>query len=125
MTEETLPTAIQRAHGLVLASYTGLLIYFAVNSLLVLGGLRLATPVIWLIQTAPLLIFAHGLFTRRLRSHAWLSFVVLLYFTHGVLIAFDPDRRWLGLTESVLCVALFCSLVWYIRGYRNHFGVGV
>lgn len=125
MSDETLPASIRRAHGLVLASYIGLLVYFAVNSVLALGGLRLTTPVIWLIQTAPLLIFARGLFTRRLRSHAWLSFVVLLYFTHGVLLAFDPARRGLGITESLLCVALFSSLVWFIRGYRNHFGVGI
>ena len=88
-------------------------------------GFTLATPVIWLIQTLPLLIFLKGLLQNNLRTYAWMCFVVLLYFTHGVLLAFDPPRRWLGVTEVLLCVIMFVAIILYIRQYREHFKVGL
>ena len=84
-----------------------------------------ATPVIWLIQTLPLLIFLKGLLQNNLRTYAWMCFVVLLYFTHGVLLAFDPPRRWLGVTEIVLCTIMFVAMILYIRQYREHFKRGL
>ena len=118
-----LPPAILRWQHLVFCSYYGLIIYFAVNSVLAVGFGIAALLVVWLIQIAPLLLFAPGLHRRHLRTYAWLCFVVLLYFIHGVLLVFDPSRIWLGLTEVVLCVALFACLFVFIRQYRAHFQV--
>jgi len=125
MDTTALPANIANTRLLVLANFYALLLYFGVNSLLSLPGLSLAMPVIWLLQTIPLLIFLPGLLRTRPRIFAWLSFVILLYFMHAVLLAFDPARRWLGVTEALLCTSLFALLVVFIRQYRDHYQVGI
>jgi uncharacterized membrane protein len=64
--------------------------------------LSLITFVVWLIQIVPLLIFIVGLHKIKIRTYGWLCFVCLMYFTHGVLAAFDPARRVLGLVEVAI-----------------------
>lgn len=124
MTESNaLPANIELLRKSLLAAYYGLLLYFVVSAALVFGDLRAASVVIWLIQVTPLLIFARGLHRGVLRTYGWLSFVVLLYFMHGVLIAFEPQRFWLGLAEVLLCSLIFVLLILYIRQYRAHYGV--
>lgn len=118
-----LPQNIQRTRIAVLASYYALLAYFAVNAIIVFEEIRLASLVIWLIQIIPLLLFVAGLHRARLRTFAWLCFVVLLYFMHGVLVAFQPQRLWLGLIEVTLCSLLFVLLILFIRQYREHYRV--
>lgn len=125
MESTTLPANIARTRLLVLANFSALLVYFAVNAVRSLPELSLAMPVIWLLQTLPLLIFLPGLLRTRPRNFAWLSFVILLYFMHAVLLAFDPERRWLGVIEALLCISLFTLLVIFIRQYRNHYQVGI
>lgn len=118
-----LPTNIQRSKWAILFSYYGLFLYFLVSTLLTTGSFSLATPLIWFIQVAPLLIFATGLHRNTFRTYGWMCFVVLLYFTHGVLVAFRSETLWLGLVEVALCVCLFLFLIIYIRQYRAHFQV--
>ena len=120
-----LPSNIARARWVVLACYYGLFLYFGVLSTLSLENIVVATLVIWLIQITPLLIFAYGLHKNHMRTYAWLSFVVLLYFMHGVLLAFDPERRWFGIVEVALSSLLFIFLIVVIRLYREHFQVGL
>lgn len=125
MESNALPADIARTHRLVLANFYALLVYFALYTVLSLPEPSLAMPVIWLLQTGPLLIFLPGLLRQRPRIYAWLSFVILLYFMHAVLLAFDPARRWLGILEALLCTSMFILLVVFIRRYRNHYQVGI
>lgn len=118
-----LPQNIQRTRIAVLAIYYALLAYFALNAVIVFEEIRLASVVIWLIQIMPLLLFVVGLHRARLRTFAWLCFVVLLYFMHGVIVAFQPQRLWLGLIEVTLCSLLFILLILFIRQYREHYRV--
>lgn len=118
-----LPQNIQRIRLATLATYYALLAYFAINAALVFEEIRLASLAIWLIQIIPLLIFVIGLHRTRLRTFAWLCFVVLLYFIHGVLVAFQPQRLWLGIIEITLCSLLFVLLILFIRQYRKHYQV--
>ena len=118
-----LPQNIQRIHIAILANYYGLLLYFVITGLTVFGEIRLASLVICLIQTIPLLIFATGLHKTRLRTFGWLCFVVLLYFIHGVLVAFQPQRLWVGLIEVTLSTTLFVLLIVFIRQYKQHYQV--
>ncbi|MFK7862725.1 MAG: DUF2069 domain-containing protein [Pseudohongiellaceae bacterium] len=120
-----LPRPIARARMIVLISFSALIVYFAALSIYALGGLKPATLVIWLVQVLPLLIFARSLYLTHLRTYGWLCFVVLLYFLHAVLVAFDPSRRLFGLIEVSLCVTLFVALVLFIRGYKDHFQVNM
>jgi uncharacterized membrane protein len=103
---------------LVLTGYYGLILSLFFNSLAMTTGLTITTLVIWLIQTAPLLIFARGLHHSRVRAYAWLSFVVLMYFIHGVLAAFTPGKLLIGLVETAFCCLLFVALIVFIRVNR-------
>ncbi len=120
----TFPAKLAQTRLIILSLYSALLAYFAVNSFLALG-VSAALPVIWLVQTIPLLIFLPGLRSGKARSYAWLSFVILLYFIHGVLLAFDAQRRILGMIEVLLCVLLFVALIFFIRQYREHFNTSI
>ncbi len=124
-TQHKLPPAIAQFRLVILASYYGLVGYFLLSSILYFQALTLAAISIWIIQVIPLLLFAPGLHRTNLRTYAWMCFVVLLYFTHGVLVAFDPSRMWLGIVQVTLCVILFCCLILFIRAYRDHFKVGL
>lgn len=98
----------------VLISFIGMLILLTANSILFpTEGAR--TWVIVLFQTLPLLLFVPGVWTRRPRSHAWLCFVSLLYFTQGVTQSFIPDNKIFGLTLSILSIVLFSAAMMFSR----------
>ena len=99
----------------IVGSYYALLCLFLINSLTALDQFSLAIPVIWLLQSAPLLGFARAIRRKNAQQLIWLSLVVLLYFMHGVLVAFDPVRRIAGAAELGLSVLLFCGLLLYLR----------
>ena len=80
--------------------------------------LTVTTLVIWAIAVFPLALFAPFLHGTRIRPFAWLSFVVLMYFVHGVLTAFTPGRLLVGLLEILFCVLLFSAVIVLIRRYR-------
>ena len=121
----TLPASIELLRKSLLAAYYGLLIYFIVSALMVFGEFRPASLAIWFIQVTPLLIFARGLHYANLRTYGWVSFVILLYFMHGVLIAFQPGQLWLGLVEALLSTVIFVLLILFIRQYRDHYQVSL
>ncbi|MCB1670256.1 MAG: DUF2069 domain-containing protein [Gammaproteobacteria bacterium] len=100
---------------LVLTGFYGLLLSLFFNSLAMTTGLTLTTLVFWLLQSLPLLPFAPGLHRSRIRYHAWLSFVVLMYFVHAVLSAFTPGKLIPGLAEVFFCSLLFVALILFIR----------
>ncbi|MEX0963324.1 MAG: DUF2069 domain-containing protein [Pseudohongiellaceae bacterium] len=118
-----LPANIELLRKSLLGAYYALLLYFVVSAVLVFGEFRVASFAIWIIQVAPLLIFARGLHRAQLRTYGWVSFVILLYFMHGVLIAFEPQRFWLGLVEVLLCSTIFVLLILFIRQYRAYYKV--
>lgn len=124
-TSEALPSNIELLRKSLLAAYYALLAYFVFTAATVFGDFRAASFAIWLIQVTPLLIFAPGLHRAVLRTYGWVSFVILLYFMHGVLIAFDPERFWLGIVEVSLCVTIFVLLILFIRQYRIHYQVSL
>ena len=125
ISSNTLPPSIELLRKSLLTAYYALLGYFVVSAAMVFGEFRPASLVIWLIQATPLLIFARGLHYANLRTYGWVSFVILLYFMHGVLIAFQPGQFWLGLIESLLCTLIFVLLILFIRQYRDHYQVSL
>jgi len=112
---QPLSPELARYRFAALVCFYCLLLYFAYSSYQALPSPNFSSLIIWLIQIAPLLLFAPGLHLNILRSNIWMSFIVLVYFIHGVLIAFDSERTAMGIIEIVLCVGLFSSLVLMIR----------
>ncbi len=81
-----------------------------------LADLGNARPwVISLVELLPLLLVAPGVILGSPRTHAWLAFVINLYFIKGVLAWFNPDKLWLGALETAISVALFFSALLYTR----------
>ncbi|MCU0763471.1 MAG: DUF2069 domain-containing protein [Hydrogenophaga sp.] len=103
--------------------------WLAVGSLLALIALGLAWE-LWLaplrpggswlaIKVLPLTLPLAGLLKNRMYTYRWLSLLVWVYFTEGVVRA-TSDRglsAWLAGLEVLLCVVLFAACAWHVR-YR-------
>ena len=72
----------------------------------------------WLaLKALPLCIPLAGFLKNRMYTYRWVSLMVWLYFTEGVVRAWS-DRapsNWLALLEVVLCLVLFTACTMHIR----------
>jgi uncharacterized membrane protein len=111
-----------------LISYFGLIGLLTGNAIVnFIGGMPAGVAIfLWLFAVLPLSIFLSGLRrNNNLRTYAWLCFLILMYFLHAVTIAFTADTLVYGVVYSVLCVAIFCSMVIYIRLAKKHLGMSL
>ena len=69
------------------------------------------------LKALPLALPLAGLLKRRMYTYRWVSLLVWLYFTEGVVRAWSdpPPSRWLALIEILLCLLLFAACVMHIR----------
>lgn len=74
----------------------------------------------WLMQIVPLLLLLPRLHREERRPLQWLGFLVLFYFTAGVLQASGTDLtgRVLGLSTVLCCVAAFVAAIMRLRHLR-------
>ena len=72
----------------------------------------------WLaIKVLPLCIPLAGLLKNRMYTYRWVSLLVWIYFTEGVVRAWG-DRgpgAWLALLEVLLCLSLFAACALHVR----------
>ena len=99
----------------------------AVASLLALIALCLAWELFlaplrpggsWLaLKALPLCIPLAGFLKNRMYTYRWVSLLVWLYFTEGVVRAWSdaPPGNWLALLEVLLCLVLFTACTVHIR----------
>jgi uncharacterized membrane protein len=72
----------------------------------------------WLaLKVLPLCIPLAGLLKNRMYTYRWLSLLVWLYFTEGVVRASGdrPPGSYLALMEIALCLSLFVACVLHVR----------
>lgn len=69
-----------------------------------LGALAIIT-----IALTPLFLIALGMLLGSGKTHIWACILINIYFIHGVVASFSPVNAWLGYTETLLSVVLFCS----------------
>jgi uncharacterized membrane protein len=83
------------------------------------GGSLLALKVL------PLCVPLAGLLKKKLYTYRWVSLLVWLYFTEGVVRAWSdkPPGNWLGLIEVVLCLSLFTACALHVRIRLRHAGL--
>jgi uncharacterized membrane protein len=77
----------------------------------------------WLVLKAlPLCLPLAGLLKNRMYTYRWLSLVVWLYFTEGVVRAWSdpPPGAWLAMLEVVLCLMLFAACTLHVRLRFRH-----
>lgn len=77
---------------------------------------RIPTSIMLILFVGPLLFPLRGILNGKPYTHAWTSFLVLLYFMHGVVEAWaNPAARWLAITEVLLSLILFTGCIFYVR----------
>jgi len=73
----------------------------------------------WLaLKVLPLTLPLAGLLKRRMYTYRWVSLMIWLYFTEGVVRAWSdtqPMSRVLAGIEIVLCLLLFVACAWHVR----------
>ena len=75
------------------------------------------SPVIAALKAVPLCLPLAGLLRRRMYTYRWLSLMVWLYFTDGVVRAWSESGLGsrLALAEAVLCLVLFAACAAHVR----------
>ncbi len=102
---------IRLARRLTLFSYIAL-----VAVLLAWYGLLYPAPLILILILLPLLFPLKGLLKGSPYTHAWSSFLILLYFIHGVVEAYaNPSVRMWALLEVLFSVTFYTGAVLYAR----------
>ena len=78
----------------------------------------------WLaLKVLPLVIPLAGLLKNRMYTYRWVSLMVWLYFTEGVVRAWSDTgltSRWLAGIEVLLCLTLFAACAWHVRLRLRH-----
>ena len=72
----------------------------------------------WLaLKALPLALPLAGLLKRRMYTYRWVSLLVWLYFTEGVVRAWSdpPPGNWLAGAEILLCLLLFTACALHVR----------
>lgn len=72
----------------------------------------------WLaLKALPLCIPLAGFLKNRMYTYRWVSLLVWLYFTEGVVRAWSdrPPSQWLAMIEVALCLVLFTACTAHIR----------
>ncbi|BEU97360.1 DUF2069 domain-containing protein [Acidovorax sp. DW039] len=101
--------------------------WLAVGSLVALIALCLAWELVlapvrpggsWLaIKALPLCIPLPGILKNRMYTYRWVSLVIWLYFTEGVVRAWSDKSpgNWLAMAEIALCLVLFTACTLHVR----------
>lgn len=71
--------------------------------------------VIWLVYLLPLIGFTPSVLSGKPRPHAWLCFVLLIYFLGAVVTATQPNLALYGWIEALLLVTLFNGAMLFAR----------
>jgi len=77
----------------------------------------------WLaLKALPLAVPLAGLLKHRMYTYRWVSLVVWLYFTEGVVRAWSdkPPGQWLAMLEIALCLGLFVACALHVRLRQRH-----
>ena len=72
----------------------------------------------WLgLKVLPLCLPLAGLLKNRMYTYRWVSLMVWLYFTEGVVRGYSdkPPGNWLGQIEALLCLLLFVACALHVR----------
>ena len=71
----------------------------------------------WALKVLPLCLPLAGLLKNRLYTYRWMSLLIWLYFTEGVVRAWSDGglSAGLALTQTALCLALFAAVALHVR----------
>ncbi|MFT6031107.1 MAG: putative membrane protein [Oleiphilaceae bacterium] len=100
-------------------SYVLMLLMMIVTSLPAAIPEGSSVTLILLIKLIPLLIILPGLAKDALRSHIWLCFIILFYFTQSVVETFLSSAAYTDIFITSLSVIIFLASMFYIKWERT------
>jgi uncharacterized membrane protein len=96
-------------------SFIGLLLFYTARFLWLAPASSANPWVIWLVYLIPLIGFTPSVLSGKPRPHAWLCFVLLIYFLGAVVTATQPNLALYGWLEVLLLVILFNGAMLFAR----------
>lgn len=103
---------------LILVGYFGLLAWVIIWNF-TLSNTEYSVAFILILYVLPLVFPFYGIVKGKPYTHAWASFVVLLYLMHGITAWYSIPEQWLyALIEVILSLMMFtgCSMFARLRG---------
>ena len=100
-------------HKILVTSLIGL-IMIRISGIFMLS-LPITLVFLSILMTALLICFAFPVWRKSPRACLWLSFVITIPFTTGVLNSFDNDKMFFGLIESTFAGIVFISAMMFAR----------
>ena len=108
------PMLSRYSRGGMLVSYFVLILLITLGTLVWPSCNRSPNGVIWAIQMLLLLPFLPAIVRQKVRSLAWLTFILLGFFMASVSTAF-ACTSWLTVTEVLMTMFLFIFTMFHIR----------
>ncbi len=106
---------------LTLIGYFGLLVLLMLWYTWLAPSDTIPKSVVLVIFVGPLLLPLRGLLHGRPYTHAWASFLIWIYFIHGVMEAYaTPEHRLLASLEIILSLTMYTGTVFYARLQSRH-----
>jgi len=110
----------RRWHNITLISHIGLLITIIIWYFFISPPQYTLSMILSLVYVLILLIPAPGLFKKTSGVYMWSSFLILIYFAHGIIETWaNPDERFLAIIEIVLSSIFFVSATMCFRYARQ------
>ena len=112
----TMSAATQRARNIALFGFVGLFVWVAVWHIVLTEPRTYSIAFIVLVYLLPLMLPALGIFKGKPYTHAWASFIVLLYLMHGITVWYATPSLWLyACIEIVLSTLMFAGCSYFAR----------
>ncbi|MDH5572844.1 MAG: DUF2069 domain-containing protein [Gammaproteobacteria bacterium] len=101
---------------LSLASWFSLFALLLLWNTLLMPSTRFPVSLVLIVMVGPLLFPLRGLLHGKAYTHAWASFLIMLYFIHGVQEAWaNPEERIYALLEILFSMVFYLSAIMYAR----------
>lgn len=110
------PTHLKLATGVTHGLFTALFLAFFMWQFTRTSG---PSYFFLVVQCLPLLILVPGFVLKLPRTYIWLCFIMLVYFTKGVMGVFSPLREWIDLLVLSISVLLFITSMFTSRWMQH------
>lgn len=109
----------QLAYAIAVAGFVGLFALRMLWPTVLAVNTRFPVALILLVTVAPLLMPMRGFLSGHPKSSAWLAYISLLYFMHGLIEAYsDSTARYFAGLEVVMSLMVFGGITVYLRALK-------
>ena len=106
----------KRYYYLALTSYFSLFFLLMAWNTLIFPSTQFPVALVLIVFITPLLLPLRGFLHGRKKSSAWLGYISLIYFMHGISEAYvNSAERLLAVLEILFSLLLFLGIMFYLR----------